>query len=99
MAMSFHLSTTATILFDSWTVKTPFAFLLSCLVVFGAAVGYEWLAQYRRQLDREVAKQNKPAKDPKGGPTVVSDDMQWKRSAAYGASMTISYLLSGFLVL
>jgi hypothetical protein len=98
MAMAFHFSTETTILFPFWTTSTPFSFLISCGIVGLMAVGYEWLAEARRQLDRDISRVKAPGKDAKSTPATVSDDLQWKRSGYYAFSMLLSYLLSGLLV-
>lgn len=97
-SMSFHFSTQSTILFDWWTTSNPTEMFFACIIVFGAAYLFEWLAEYRRSMDRDLARAK--TKEPKGAaPALVSDDMQLRRSASYALSMLISYLLSGLTVL
>ncbi|KAI9016817.1 Ctr copper transporter [Hyaloraphidium curvatum] len=93
MAMAFKFSYEETILFGFWKTSTPLSFLLSCGIVFLLGVFWEYLGETRRQLDRDLSRSAKGAKEPRSGTIVLQDDQQWKRSILYAASMLVSYLL------
>lgn len=69
-SMVFHLGNRETILFGFWTTSTTTSLVLSCLIVFIIAVGYEALKCYREWLKKCYKKRQEGGSD-RGGSTAT----------------------------
>jgi copper transporter 1 len=52
------------VVFESWHIRTGLGMVISCLVIFAIAAGYEYLRVFASDLDREASLSDAKRNDP-----------------------------------